>query len=91
MNQSEFEAEVLTGGYAAAVAVTQPAGYDRGLHDHPFDAFALIVAGQIDIGVAGKVQSYKVGEVFRLPRNTLHTESAVEAGVTYLAARRLPT
>ena len=89
MNQSDFEAQALAGGYATAVAVTQPAGYDRGLHDHPFDAFALIVAGQIDIGVAGVVSSYKVGDVFRLARDTLHTESAVEQGVTYLAARRL--
>ena len=91
MKQTDFETEAQAGGYAAPVLVTKAPGYAMGDHDHPFDAFALITAGQIDIGVAGKVHSYKVGEVFRLPRHTVHTESALALGVTYLAARRLPT
>lgn len=91
MNLTDFETEARVGGYAEPVLVTKETGYSMGNHDHPFDAFALITAGQIDIGVAGKVQSYKVGEVFRLPRKTLHTESALAEGVTYLAARRMPT
>ncbi len=89
MTQSEFEAEALANGYAAPVEVSKAVGYQMGNHDHPFDAFALITAGQIDIGVAGVVASYRAGEVFRLPRQTVHTEAAIEHGVTYLAARRL--
>ena len=91
MTQSEFETEALAKGYAAPVEVSKEAGYQMGNHDHPFDAFALITAGQIDIGVAGVVSSYGVGEVFRLPRQTVHTEAAMAHGVTYLAARRLAT
>ena len=88
MNQSEFEAEALAQGYAAPVEVRKDVGYQMGDHDHPFDAFALITAGQIDIGVGGVEKSYRAGEVFRLPRHTVHTEAAVAQGVTYLAARR---
>ena len=91
MNRSEFEAEALAHGYAPPVEVQKEIGYQMGEHDHPFDAFALIIAGQIDIGVAGLVSSYRVGEVFRLARQTRHTEAAVSQGVTYLAARRQTT
>jgi quercetin dioxygenase-like cupin family protein len=88
MTRTEFEAEASQGAYASPVEVKKPVGYNMGGHDHPFDAFALITAGHIDIGVAGVVSRYGVGDVFRLARNTWHTESAVEQGVTYLAARR---
>jgi quercetin dioxygenase-like cupin family protein len=88
MTRTEFENEARQGAYAAPVEVKKPEGYQMGGHDHPFDAFALITAGHIDIGVAGLVSRYSAGEVFRLARNTWHTESAVEQGVTYLAARR---
>ena len=88
MTRTEFEAEASQGAYAAPVEVTKPLGYNMGGHDHPFDAFAYITAGHIDIGVDGVVKRYAVGDVFRVPRNTWHTESAIAEGVTYLAARR---
>ncbi len=90
MTRTEFEAEARQGVYAAPVEVNKPVGYHMDGHDHPFDAFALITAGHIDIGVDGVVTRYAAGEVFRLPRNTWHTESSISEGVTYLAARRQP-
>lgn len=90
MNQIEFEAQARTEGYAAPVEVAKPAGYHMDGHEHPFDAFALITQGQFDIGVNGVVTTYRAGDVFRVPRGTTHTESALSLGVTYLAARRQP-
>jgi len=88
MTLDDFMHEARSQGYAEPVEVRQPAGYHLGGHDHPFDAFALITEGQIDIGVDGVVMRYRVGDVFRLARGTRHTESAIEQGVVYLAARR---
>jgi lactoylglutathione lyase len=88
MQLEEFLQEARAKGYADPVEVHQPMGYNMAGHSHPFDAFALITQGQIDIGVAGVTISYRTGDVFRLAAGTHHTESAVEQGVTYLAARR---
>ncbi len=90
MTRTEFEAEANQGAYATPVEISKPLGYNMDGHDHPFDAFAYITAGHIDIGVGGAVTRYGVGDVFRVPRGAWHTESAISEGVTYLAARRQP-
>lgn len=88
MTLDDFLQEARSKGYAEPVEVRQPVGYQMGGHDHPFDAFALITQGQLDIGVDGVVTPYRVGDVFRLARGTRHTESAIDHGAVYLAARR---
>lgn len=90
MNLEDFQQSARTQGFAEPLEIQKPKGYAMGGHDHPFDAFALITQGQIDIGVGGIVTPYRVGDVFQVPRGTQHTESAVEHGVVYLAARRHP-
>lgn len=88
MTLDDFRKEARSQGYAEPVKVRQPAGYHLDGHDHPFDAFALITLGQIDIGLDGVVTSYRPGDVFYLARGTRHAESAVGQGVVYWAARR---
>ncbi len=88
MNKQEFEAALMTEGYAPAVLVQQPVGYSMGVHQHPFDAFALITQGEIVIEVAGVSKAYPAGSSFQLPANTPHTESALLHGVSYLAGRK---
>ena len=88
MNQATFEAALAAQGYAPAVLVQKPVGYEMGEHQHPFDAFALITEGEITIEVAGIKQSYAAGSTFQLPANTPHHESAIAHGVSYLAGRR---
>ena len=83
-----FEADLRAQGYQVITSVEQPPGYAMGEHVHPFDACALIVAGDFTITVDGQARRYGVGDVFRLPAGTLHSESAGEDGVQYLACRR---
>jgi quercetin dioxygenase-like cupin family protein len=88
MNRQDFDNELASQGYAPAVLVHQPVGYAMGEHSHPFDAYALITQGEITIEVRGVLQSYPAGSTFKLPANTLHSESALPHGVIYLAGRR---
>lgn len=90
MNQTQFEALLAQEAYAPAVRVEQPVGYQMGEHQHPFDAFALIIAGEIVLEVNGQRTAYGAGSTFQLPAHTMHSESALEQGVTYLAGRRMP-
>ena len=88
MTQSEFEAAVLAEGYDAPVHIERPVGYSLGIHQHPFDAWALITAGDITLVVNGAATRYAAGECFRLPAGTDHEEGAGPDGVAYISARR---
>lgn len=88
MDVSTFQAQLQAEGYPTPVSVSQPAGYRMDEHAHDFDACALITAGEFSITVKGECRRYGVGDVFRLPAGTLHSESAGEDGVQYLACRR---
>jgi quercetin dioxygenase-like cupin family protein len=70
------------------VAIDRPIGYAMGEHQHPFDACALITAGDITLVVEGVSRHYRVGDVFRLPAGTLHLEAAGPQGVSFLSGRR---
>ncbi len=88
MNKIEFEAALISQGYAPAVLMEKPVGYTMDVHQHPFDAYALITAGEITLEVAGVQTSYPAGSTFQLPAETPHKESALQQGVTYLSGRR---
>jgi quercetin dioxygenase-like cupin family protein len=88
MNTQEFEASLKAGNYEEITQVSKEVGYQMGEHQHPFDARALITAGQIDIAVDGVSKAYKVGDVFSLPAGVMHTEDASQLGVSYLVGRR---
>ncbi|BAL23056.1 cupin domain-containing protein [Azoarcus sp. KH32C] len=57
-------------------------------HTHPFEAKALILAGEILIRTEAEATTYRVGDVFHLAANEPHTESYGPAGVRYLVGRR---
>ena len=57
-------------------------------HQHPFDACAMITAGDITLVVDAVSTSYGTGDVFRLPAGTPHHEAAGPQGVSYLSGRR---
>ena len=88
MNTQAFEAALKAERYDEIVTVEKPAGYEMGEHRHPFDARALITAGEITLVVEGATQTYSVGQVFQLAAGTSHDESAGPAGVTYRVGRR---
>ena len=88
MDQLDFQVALRAEAFDKALLVEKPVGYSMDLHQHPFDAFALIVHGSLSIGVNGINTTYQVGDVFRLAANTPHLESAVPDGVRYLVGRK---
>ena len=88
MNQQEFENTLKQGQYGEVLTKHQLGDYYMGEHSHPFDARALIIAGEITLTVAGRVQSYPTGSIFELAKGTVHEERAGPEGVTYLVGRR---
>jgi quercetin dioxygenase-like cupin family protein len=87
MDRQEFEAGLQRDGFAAPVQVERTVGYSLADHDHPFDARAFILAGEITL-IGGVATTYKAGDVFRLAAGTVHLEIAGPEGVIYLSGRR---
>lgn len=88
MGTDEFEAGLRAEHYGEITTVDRAVGYLLGEHQHPFDACALITAGEITLVVDGVPTAYSVGEIFRLPAGTLHREYAGPNGVSYRVGRR---
>lgn len=88
MSQQAFEAAVKAENYDEIVNISKAVGYQMGEHMYAFDAFALILSGDITLTVEGVSATYKAGDTFRLAANTLHQESTIPHGVNYLVGRR---
>lgn len=90
MNTQDFEAQLKAENFDAGVTISKPVGYSMDHHAHQFEAWALIIEGDITLLVNGASTTYAAGDVFRLPAGTPHFESAALNGVTYLVARKYP-
>jgi len=90
MKREEFESQLKAENFDQALLLSKPVGYAMDEHAHPFEAWALIIEGDITLRVHGIATTYAAGDVFRLPAETPHHESAVPHGVTYLAGRKYP-
>ena len=88
MTAQEFDAALQAEGYSPAIPVERATGYSLSDHHHPFDACALITAGEITLTVEGQSRTYAAGDIFRVPAGIGHLERAGPEGVTYLACRR---
>ena len=88
MNIQEFEAQLKADNFDEITLVEKPIGYVMGEHQHPFDACALITAGDFTLVVDGVSTRYGVGEVFRLGAEVPHLEAAGPQGASYLSGRR---
>jgi quercetin dioxygenase-like cupin family protein len=58
-------------------------------HTHPFDADALLVAGEMWLEVAGEERHLGPGETFQLARGVPHSERYGDQGATLWVARKL--
>lgn len=88
--------------FAAFAAQARADGYDEVLerhwdanavapaHTHPFAVQALLVQGEMWLGVAGHVRHLLPGDRFALDAEVLHDERYGPDGATYWAARRAP-
>lgn len=89
MNADIFSQVLQREGFSAITTVTrEPDGF-LDTHTHPFEAKALILAGEIRIQCAGQEEKlYRPGEVFHLAHEEAHSESYGPEGVSYLVGRK---
>jgi hypothetical protein len=57
-------------------------------HQHPFDAKALVVRGEMWLTVGADTQHLLAGDTFDLERGRPHSERYGQEGATYWVARR---
>jgi quercetin dioxygenase-like cupin family protein len=88
MNIQDFDAQLKADNFSEIATVDKPIGYVMGEHQHPFEACALITAGDITLSVNGVETRYGVGEIFHLLPGTPHHESAGLQGVSYRVGRK---
>jgi quercetin dioxygenase-like cupin family protein len=88
MDRTTFAESLTKDGFPEAVLVTREANVEMDVHQHPFEARALIVEGDMHIRVGDEEREYKVGDVFQLPANEPHSERYGPNGVTYLVGRK---
>lgn len=89
MDTTAFTQTLTQEGFDQFVRVEREANglWDR--HTHPFEAKALILAGEIRIRTDdGAERTYRAGEVFHLQHEEPHAEWYGPEGVTYLVGRR---
>ncbi|ABE35733.1 conserved hypothetical protein [Paraburkholderia xenovorans LB400] len=88
MNRNAFTESLTKEGFPDAVVVTREANAEMAVHEHPFEAKALILEGEMSIRVGDEERAYHVGEVFHLLPNKPHSERYGPNGVTYLVGRK---
>ncbi|MBV7542933.1 cupin domain-containing protein [Acidovorax sp. sic0104] len=89
MDSTETFARALArDGFEPPVTVTREAHGKLDDHTHPFEAKALILAGEIRIVTEGSDRVYGVGDVFHLQAHEPHSEFYGPAGVNYLVGRK---
>lgn len=88
MEREDFIEGLKADGFADPVLVERAPNTGLDDHTHPFEAQALVLAGQITIVAGGSARVYGPGDVFRLARDEPHAERYGPQGVSYLSGRR---
>lgn len=88
MQLQEFTRQLAAEAYSDVLTKELPAGPEVAAHSHPFDVMAMVLEGEITLGVAGKRTTYRTGEVFTMVAGCEHTEQCGDEGVRYLVGRR---
>jgi quercetin dioxygenase-like cupin family protein len=90
MDRTAFEAGLMRDGFEIVSVSMKPDAVNP-QHAHSFDARVLVVDGAMTIDREGApVRTYQLGEFFEMPAGCRHSETAGEAGATYVAGRRAP-
>ncbi|PIF92085.1 Cupin domain-containing protein [Acidovorax sp. 62] len=88
MAPDAFAQTLAVQGFEPPVTVQREAHGMLAQHTHPFEAMALILAGEIRIAAHGTERTYRSGDIFHLPAHEPHTEHYGPEGVTYLVGRK---
>jgi quercetin dioxygenase-like cupin family protein len=87
MDRLAFETALHDGGYEI-VTITIPPNKLNDDHAHGFDAYVMVVAGQMTVVRNGEHHAYGSGDTFRMEAGCRHSELAGPDGTTYIAGRR---
>lgn len=88
MKKEEFEALLTSEGYQEIVTVMREGGQAMEPHRHPFEAKALVLAGEIWISSEQQDRCYRPGDRFHLAADEEHSERYGAQGVTYVVGRK---
>ena len=88
MEREQFLDALDTEGFSEVVHVKREPNGALESHTHPFEAKALILAGEIRIMTDAGERIYRQGDIFHLKTNEPHSESYGPQGVEYLVGRR---
>jgi len=83
-----FRAAALAEGFDAPLLRRWAAHEVVSLHTHPFDAWAVLVEGEMHLTLEGKTRTLHPGDTFRLAREVPHEERYGPEGAGYWVARR---
>ena len=88
MERDDFLKILSEEGYSEAVTVEREPHGSIDLHTHPFEAKALILKGEVRIGIGESEKVFRAGDVFHLRANEPHWETYGAEGVGYLVGRK---
>lgn len=87
MQEQEFARQLAAEGFDDILTKSLPAAPQVPVHSHPFAVKALVLEGEITLGVAGQRTTYRMGEVFTMALGCEHTECCGPQGVRYVLGR----
>lgn len=83
-----FRDQALAEGYEEPLLRQWDAHTLLPTHTHPFDAWAVLVSGEMVLSAEGHNQTLRAGDRFMLTRNVPHEERYGPQGAAYWVARR---
>ena len=87
MDQRTFEEQLKRDGYDVMTNTT-PGSKVNAEHSHPFDVRAMVLKGALTLTREGRTDTYRLGEIFSMPRGCLHYESYGNEGAVVLLGRK---
>ena len=88
MDRKLFAQQLTEEGFDEVFDKTLPAKQYVDAHTHLFAVKALVTDGEVTLGVAGQLKTYRAGEVFTMPPGCEHTELYGDNGVSYVVGRK---
>lgn len=88
MTEDEFAEACRAGGWGEPRPVQWDPGQRPDLHAHDFDAFVLLLSGELTIASPDGDQTLEIGSTCEVPAGMIHAENAgPEGGAGLLATR----
>jgi len=83
-----FKSRKLSEGYDQVLVREWDPDFVTEPHEHPFDADAIVVKGELWLTTNGLTTHYKAGDAFKVGRGVTHAEKYGPEGAVFWAARK---